>query len=162
MICGNLLHGNMNNFVAVFTEALMSDTNTINHIGFVESVNGPSASVRINSQSACAACHAKGACTAADQEEKVMTVPTGGLSFRAGEQVRVSIAKKTGLRAVAFGYVYPFLVLMTILVTLTAAGVSELQAGIWSLASIVPYYLVIYLLRNRISNVFTFKLEKLF
>lgn len=140
----------------------MSERNTIQHIGFVESANDQSASVRINSQSACAACHAKGACTAADQEEKVMTVPTEGRSFRSGEQVRVSIAKKTGLRAVAFGYVYPFLVLMAILITLTAAGVSELQAGIFSLASLVPYYLVIYLLRDRISNAFTFKLEKLF
>lgn len=152
----------MNNFVAGFKKAPMSERNTIQHIGFVESVNDQSASVRINSQSACAACHAKGACTAADQEEKVMTVPTEGRSFHSGEQVRVSIAKKTGLRAVAFGYVYPFLVLMTILITLTAAGVSELQAGIFSLASLVPYYLVIYLLRDRISNAFTFKLEKLF
>lgn len=152
----------MNNFVAGFKKASMSDTNTINHIGYVESVNGQSAKVRINSQSACAACHAKGACTAADQEEKVMTVPTGGGSFRSGEQVRVSIARRTGLRAVAFGYFYPFLVLMAILIILTAAGLSELQAGIWSLASLVPYYLVIYLLRDRISNAFTFKLEKLF
>jgi sigma-E factor negative regulatory protein RseC len=140
----------------------MSEQNTIKHIGFVESVSGQSALVRINSQSACAACHAKGACSAADQEEKVMTVPTGGADYRAGEQVRVSIARRTGLRAVAFGYVYPFLVLMIVLVTLTAAGASELQAGTWSLASLVPYYLVIYLLRNRISNAFTFKLEKLF
>lgn len=140
----------------------MSEQNSINHIGFVESVSGQSAMVRINSQSACAACHAKGACSAADQEEKVMTVPTGGADYRAGEQVRVSIARRTGLRAVAFGYVYPFLVLMTILIILTAAGASELQAGAWSLASLVPYYLVIYLLRDRISNSFTFKLEKLF
>ena len=140
----------------------MSEQHTINHIGFVESVNGPSALVRINSQSACAACHAKGACSAADQEEKVMTVPTGGAEYRTGEQVRVSIARRTGLRAVAFGYVYPFLVLMAILIIFTAAGTSELRAGIWSLASLVPYYLVIYLLRDRISNTFTFKLEKLF
>jgi sigma-E factor negative regulatory protein RseC len=152
----------MNNFVADFKKACMSEQKTINHIGFVESVTGPSASVRINSQSACAACHAKGACTAADQEEKVMTVPTEGRNYQTGEQVRVSIARRTGLRAVAFGYVYPFLVLMTILITLTAAGVSELQAGIWSLASLGPYYLAIYLLRDRISNTFTFKLEKLF
>jgi len=140
----------------------MSEQNTIKHIGFVESVSGQSALVRINSQSACAACHAKGACSAADQENKIMTVPTGGAEYRAGEQVRVSIARRTGLRAVAFGYVYPFLVLMTILIILTAAGASELQAGTWSLASLAPYYLVIYLLRDRISNTFTFKLEKLF
>lgn len=139
----------------------MSDQQTINHIGFVESVNDQTATVKINSQSACASCHAKGACTAADQSEKVLTVGTGGREYSAGEQVRVFIAKRTGLRAVAYGYFYPFLVLMTILVLLTSLGFSELQAGLWSLASLVPYYLVIYMLKDRISNSFTFKLEKI-
>ncbi len=139
----------------------MSDQQTINHIGFVESISDQTATVKINSQSACASCHAKGACTAADQSEKVLTVGTEGREYSAGEQVRVFIARRTGLRAVAYGYFYPFLVLMTILIILTAMGVSELQAGIWSLASLVPYYLVIYILKDRISNSFTFKLEKI-
>ena len=152
----------MNNFVADFKERSMSDQHTIHHIGFIESVTDRFERIRINSMSACASCHAKGACTAADQEEKIMTIPTDGRSFRKGEQVKVSIAKKTGLRAVAYGYVYPFLVLMAILVTLTALGKTELQAGIWSLASLVPYYLLIYLFRNRISRTFTFKMEKIF
>lgn len=138
----------------------MSDRNTIDHIGFVDSVNGPVATIRINSQSACAACHAKGACTAADQSEKVLTVDTGGREVHPGEQVRVHISKRTGLRAVAYGYVYPFFLLLLLLIILTAAGLTELQAGLWSLASLVPYYLAIYLLRERLGHAFTFKLEK--
>ncbi len=140
----------------------MSDRNTINHTGFVDTVTDQIATIRINSQSACASCHAKGACSAADQSEKFLTVATEGEKVRPGEEVKVHIARRTGLRAVAFGYVYPFLVLMAVLIALTAAGVSELQAGLWSLASLVPYYLVVYLLKERISNSFTFKLEKLF
>jgi len=139
----------------------MADQNTINHIGFIASIDDQTATVKINSQSACASCHAKGACTAADQEEKVLTVATSGREFSVGEQVRVFIAKRTGLRAVAYGYFYPFLVLMTILVTLTALGFSELQAGLWSLASLVPYYLLVWFLKDRISRSFTFKLEKI-
>lgn len=140
----------------------MSDRNTIDHTGFVDTVTDHMATIRINSQSACASCHAKGACSAADQSEKFLTVPTEGKEVHPGEEVKVHIARKTGLRAVAFGYVYPFLVLMVMLIALTAAGVPELQAGLWSLASLAPYYLVVYLLKERISNSFTFKLEKLF
>ncbi len=139
----------------------MADQNTIDHLGFVESVINEVATVRINSQSACAACHAKGACSAADQEDKIMTVSTGGMDFRNGEQVKVHISRHTGLKAVAFGYVYPFLLLLAILIILTVAGMSELQAGLWSLASLVPYYFAVFVFRNRISNSFTFKLEKL-
>jgi len=108
----------------------MSDRNTIDHIGFVESVNDHIATIRINSQSACAACHAKGACTAADQSEKVLSVDTGGREVHPGEQVRVHISKRTGLRAVAYGYVYPFVLLLLLLIILTAAGGGPVVTGI--------------------------------
>lgn len=140
----------------------MSDSKTIDHLGFIETVTGNKATVRINSQSACAACHAKGACTAADQEDKILSVSTGGNSYKVGEQVKVLIAQRTGLKAVAFGYVYPFLLLMAILIILSVAGVSELKAGLWSLASLPPYYLGIYLLREKIDSSFSFTLVKLF
>jgi sigma-E factor negative regulatory protein RseC len=140
----------------------MPDRNTIDHTGVVDSVESLMAKVRISSQSACASCHARGACSAADQAEKILNVSVGGLDVHPGEAVKVRIARRTGLRAVAFGYVYPFFVLMLTLIALTIAGVPELQAGLWSLASLAPYYLVVYLLKERISNSFIFKLEKLF
>lgn len=139
----------------------MSDQHTIDHLGFVDSVSENSAVIHINSQSACAACHAKGACTAADQEDKTLTVPTGGLTVIPGEQVKVIISKRTGLRAVAIGYMYPFLIIMVVLIVLTLAGIPELQAGLWSLAALGPYYLGIYFLKERIGKSFTFKLQKL-
>ena len=150
----------MNNFVAVYSN-YMSERNTINHLGFVESVAEQMATIKISSQSACAACHAKGACSAADQEEKTLTVSTAGQEVFPGEQVRVLISKRTGLRAVAFGYMYPFLLIMLVLITMTSLGMSELQAGLWSLLSLVPYYLVIYILKDRLGNSFTFKMQKL-
>ncbi|MFC2089285.1 SoxR reducing system RseC family protein [Bacteroidota bacterium] len=139
----------------------MSGNQTIDHVGFVESVNDSMATIKINSVSACASCHAKGACSAADQEEKVLTVSTGMQAFHPGEQVRVKISKRTGLKAVAMGYVYPFLLLMVVLIALSIAGIPELQAGLWSLIALVPYYIGIYLLRNRVGNTFSFTMEKI-
>ena len=100
----------------------MAGKNVIDHEGIVADVTGDIATVSIDSQSACASCHAKGACSAADKTEKVLTVPVNGLSVHPGENVKVTISKSTGLRAVAFGYIYPFLLLMIVLIAFTAAG----------------------------------------
>lgn len=134
---------------------------TIDHLGIVDTVSDNLATVKINSQSACAACHAKGACSAADQTEKILSVNPGTLEVKIGETVKVLISKKTGLHAVAIGYVYPFLLLMVVLIALTIAGINELHAGLFAMLSLAPYYLLVFLLRERIRNAFTFKLEKL-
>ena len=138
----------------------MAGKNVIDHEGIVEQVSNDTAIVVIDSQSACAACHAKGACSAADKEEKVLTVPMNGLEVHPGETVKVTISKSTGMKAVAYGYIYPFLMLLTVLIIFTSTGFPELQAGLFALASLLPYYLFIYLFRDRIGNTFTFKLEK--
>ncbi len=138
----------------------MAGSSVIDHEGIVEQVTDNIARVVIDSQSACASCHAKGACSAADQAEKVLFVPTEGMSVQPGETVNVQISKRTGMRAVAFGYFYPFLLLMLVLITLTVIGFSELRAGLFALLSLLPYYMVMYLVRNKIGNSFTFKLVK--
>ena len=65
------------------------------------------------------------------------------------------------MRAVLFGYFYPFLLLLLALILFTLVGYSELKAGLFALGSLVPYYLTIYLMRDKIGNAFTFKLEKI-
>jgi sigma-E factor negative regulatory protein RseC len=132
----------------------------IDHAGVIDRIEGDRAHVRIISESACATCHAKGACSAADQEEKYIDVPLHGSSYRIGDAVRVEVSKNLGMKAVALGYVYPFLILMAVLVGLLTAGVPELKAGIFSLVSLVPYYLLLFLFRNRIDSNFTFSLKK--
>jgi sigma-E factor negative regulatory protein RseC len=134
----------------------------IEHEGIIDHIDGDVAHVKIYSVSACASCHAKGACSAADQEEKFLDVPLEGASYHQGDPVHVQIANRLGFRAVAFGYVYPFLLLMILLIVLLAAGIGELKAGGFALLSIIPYYLLLYLFRNRISKTFTFSIKKTF
>ncbi len=133
----------------------------IDHDGIIEHIDGDVAHVKINSQSACAACHAKGACSAADQEEKMLDVPLNGQSFSAGEVVRVLVAQRMGFKAVALGYFYPFLLLMAVLIIMIVAGVGELKAGLIALLSLIPYYLGLYLARKRIESSFTFSIQKI-
>jgi sigma-E factor negative regulatory protein RseC len=141
---------NMNNFVPM-----------IDHEGIVEHIEGNRAHVRIGSVSACAACHAKGVCGASDQEVKYLDVPTGGADYHPGDLVMVQVARGLGLKAVAMGYVYPMLLLVAVLVILISIGMGELKAAGLALASLLPYYLAIYLLRGRIEHTFTFSMRKL-
>jgi positive regulator of sigma E activity len=140
----------MNNFVLM-----------IDHEGVIEYIEGDVAHVRISSESACASCHAKGACTAADQQEKYVDVPMQGVAYSPGESVRVQVARHLGYRAVALGYIYPFLILMAVLVGLNVAGMSELKAGLIALLTLPPYYLILLLARKRIERRFTFSIQKI-
>ena len=138
----------------------MSDHNLIDHLGIVDRIEGDVAHVKINSESACSACHAKGVCGAADQEEKFLDVPLSGASYKTGEQVHVQVARRLGFKAVALGYFYPFLLQMAVLILLLLIGMSELKAGSLALLSILPYYLLLYLFRKRIESTFTFSIKK--
>ncbi len=132
----------------------------IDHDGIIDHIKGDVAQVKIDSQSACTACHAKGVCGAADQKEKFLDVHLHGASYQVGEPVRVLVAKNLGFKAVLLGYFYPFLLVIAILISLTVIGMDESKAGVFSLLSVVPYYLVLYLLRSRIETKFTFSIKK--
>lgn len=138
----------------------MSDHNLIDHLGTIDRIEGDVAHVMINSESACSACHAKGVCGAADQEEKFLDVALAGASYKTGERVHVQVARRLGFKAVALGYFYPFLLLMAVLILLLLIGVSELKAGSLALLSILPYYLLLYHFRKRIESTFTFSIKK--
>ncbi|MEZ5071783.1 MAG: SoxR reducing system RseC family protein [Bacteroidales bacterium] len=139
----------------------MSTGTAIDHEGIVVSATGELARVRIVSQSACASCHAKGACSASDQEEKEVDVTLQGEDVRPGEKVRVLVARHLGYKAVALGYFFPFLLVLGLLILLTSLGLPELRAGTAALGSVVPYYLILYLFRKRIETRFQFRIQKI-
>ena len=133
----------------------------IDHDGIIEQIEGDVAHIKINSESACAACHAKGVCGAADQEEKFLDIPLKGETYSSGEVVKVQVSRRLGFKAVALGYFYPFLLLMAVLITLILSGIGEMKAGLFALLSLVPYYLALSLARKRIESTFTFSIQKI-
>lgn len=138
----------------------MSDQNLIDHLGTIDRIEDGVAHVMITSESACASCHAKGVCSAADQEEKFLDIPLREVSYEQGESVRVQVARRLGFKAVALGYFYPFLLLMAVLIFLIVSGAPELRAGSLALLSLIPYYLLLYVFRKRIESTFTFSIKK--
>ncbi|NHB67144.1 SoxR reducing system RseC family protein [Perlabentimonas gracilis] len=132
---------------------------TVDHLGRVQEINSDNIVVSIISQSACAGCHAKGACGLSDTAEKHVHVCKPNHNLKVGESVRVILKQSLGFKALLLGYVLPFVAILTVLVTLTSLNVSEGKAGLASLAILVPYYYILYLFKDKISNHFTFEIE---
>lgn len=134
--------------------------NNIKHLGIVENIDGSLVKVKIAQSSACSSCSVKGHCSVSETKEKLIDVYNkNGLSCRVGDQVMIVGATSMGMKAVLLAFVLPFLVLMAVLVVVLEITGDEPVAALASLASLMPYYLVIYLFRNKLARTFTFTLE---
>lgn len=137
----------------------MTDINVISHEGIVISVGAKRVQVKIISMSACATCHARKCCMAADMSEKMIdAIPLEPL--KQGDSVIIKMKEKLGWIALFYGYILPFLILAAIIFTLPALGFSENIAGLSAIGSLVPYYLVLYFFRKKIEKAFVFTAEK--
>jgi len=137
----------------------MSDKfESIEHEGIVQKSDNNSVTVSIISSAACAGCHAEGICSLSGREEKTIEIP-GIYRVHPGDNVTVRMKQSQGHTAVFLGYVIPLILLVAILIILISLSVPELTAGLAALAILIPYYLMLYLFRNRISRKFIFTLK---
>ena len=136
----------------------------IEHEGRVIAVDKDYISVEIVNKSACASCHAKGVCGASDEAVKVVEVAqsfaTLADDYQVGETVNVIMSSAMGTQAIWIAYVIPLIVLMASILVFSLCGASELWMGLGSLGVVALYYLGVYLMRNRISKIFIFSIEK--
>lgn len=135
--------------------------NLIEHKGKIEKIEGNKIRVRFTAISACAACHAKGVCTASDMENKEVEVIDEPANYEIGEQVNVVLQQSLGFRALLYGYVFPFFLLLMALIILSFTFNNELIAGIGAIAVLIPYYILLYFYNDRLQKVFSFKIQKL-
>ncbi|NMC39331.1 MAG: SoxR reducing system RseC family protein [Bacteroidales bacterium] len=132
---------------------------TIQHEGTVQKVSSDSVVVNISSVSACAGCHAESYCSLSDKKDKTILI-AGSYNVEQGETVTVLMNESTGFRAVILSYIIPLFILLFAVVILTSLSVNELTAGLISIAVLVPYFLILYFVRNRIDRSFIFTLKK--
>ena len=136
----------------------MSQKPNIEHEGVVEKSESGHVWVRILSQSACASCHAKSACTAADQQEKTIEV-TSNQTFVTGEKVVLIGQQKQGLQAAWWAYILPlFLVLATLIISFGLTA-NENLSGLLSIGILIPYFLGLKLMHNKFVKTFSFSIK---
>jgi sigma-E factor negative regulatory protein RseC len=131
----------------------------ITHEGIVLNAPGDgTADVEIVTGSACSACHAKSACSLGNTDVRVINVMSDA-KLNPGDKVTVVMEQSQGFRALAIGYLIPFIVLIAVFTVLTVAGAGELGAALLSFASLAVYYFIVWLLRSRIEKKFEFKIK---
>ncbi|MEA3444544.1 MAG: SoxR reducing system RseC family protein [Bacteroidota bacterium] len=133
----------------------------IEHKGRVESIRNGIVKVNILVQSACASCQVKGACSVSDMENKSIDIRTSKTNYKTGEMVNVQMQQSQGFKALFLGYVLPFILVMLVLGIGTSAGISEGISGLSSLIILLPYYLALYFLKDKLQQTFSFSIQKL-
>jgi sigma-E factor negative regulatory protein RseC len=128
--------------------------------GTVEAIINHTVQVRIHRDSACGHCHANNLCNLFEMSERVVEADDQGLELKTGDSVEVIISRSMGNKAVLWGYLLPFLILITMLILIDALGAREWLSGMIALGSLIPYYTCLYMLRDRLKKNFTFTLRK--
>ena len=133
----------------------------IKHRGIVEKIEGSHVVVRIVQTSACSACSAKGLCNASESKEKQIDVYEVNPSYRIGEEVMLCGSTSMGMRAVLLAFGIPVLLLLAALfITMRVTDGDALLSAIVAMLAIIPYYFVIYLMKDKMNKTFSFVIEK--
>ena len=134
--------------------------NPIRHDGIIETVEQGHVTVRIVQTSACAGCKVASHCSVSEAREKLIDVPTEGTArWHVGQQVVVSTEGSMAGKALLLGFGLPLVLMLVVLTVAMAAGCNEGLTAIMMLCVLLPYYLIIWLLRRRISRVISFQIE---
>jgi sigma-E factor negative regulatory protein RseC len=128
------------------------------HKGVVQKSENKSVLVAITAQTACSGCHAEGICTLSGSETKIIEV-NGTYNVKAGDEVTVFMKQKSGYTAVLLAYLIPLVTIITSLIILISLKMSELTAGLLSIAMLIPYFSILFLFRKRINEKFVFTLN---
>lgn len=132
----------------------------IRHSGVVEDVTADLTRVRIVQSSACASCKVASRCHASESKEKTVDVLgdyTGLCDV--GDSVVVVASQRAGMFAVTLSSVVPLALVMVVLAVVLALTGSEPVAAMSALLSLIPYYILLYFLRDKISSRLTFRIE---
>ena len=115
--------------------------NRISHEGIITKIDNDNVEVKILSKSACASCNIKTACNMSEMQEKIITIPAPkDKKLSIGQDVVISIRLGQANRAVIFAYVIPVIILI-------------------SIGSLIPYYFVLFLLKDRIKRKFEYEIH---
>ena len=139
---------------------MTNENNTISHEGIVTKITDDELEIKILAQSACAACHAKSACGMGEQAEKILTVPRPkGQDFTLNQKVNVKMAIGQGNKAAVLAYLIPILLLLAVLFVCLGLGLNESLSALIAIVALIPYYIILYLRRDKLKNKFLYIIE---
>lgn len=139
---------------------MTNESNIISHEGVVTKITDEELEIKILSQSACAACHAKSACGMGEQAEKILTVPRPkSKDFALMQRVNVRMAIGQGNKAAVLAYLIPIILLLAVLFVCLGLGLSEGISALLSVVALIPYYIILYLRRDKLKQKFEYLID---
>ena len=139
---------------------MTNENNTISHEGIVTKITDDELEIKILAQSACAAGHAKSACGMGEQAEKILTVPRPkGQDFALNQKVNVKMAIGQGNKAAVLAYLIPILLLLAVLFVCLGLGLNEGLSALIAIVALIPYYIILYLKREKLKKQFLYIIE---
>ncbi|MBN2215354.1 MAG: SoxR reducing system RseC family protein [Bacteroidales bacterium] len=139
----------------------MGSTDCFDQTGTIEEVKENSVLVRFQSAPACGSCMAKSVCGVGSAGKNLIEIHHRTHGYSVGDSVKIIISRSMGFRALFIGYVLPFLLVVLLLVMSKMLGYNDLISGLISLVVLLPYYLALYFLREKVNKQFIFTLSKL-
>jgi sigma-E factor negative regulatory protein RseC len=136
-------------------------SNTIDHTGIIKQIKGSQLFIEIVQQSACADCHAKGMCSASDSKAKIIEITDlSNNTHQVGDSVIICGKTSTGLLAVLFAFVLPICVLVGSIIIGNTLQWDDGLSAIAGIFTLIPYYFVLYLFREKMKHKFTFTIKR--
>lgn len=135
---------------------------TIEHKAKVVFREGDRIDVEMIVEDACLGCRAKKACGMNDEDVKLVSLLSESASaYEVGEVVNVCIEQRMGMKAAAYAYIYPFFIILAVLLLMFELGQSDLMSGLSALGAAAVYYLFLAAFRQNIEKEIIFKLSKI-
>lgn len=119
----------------------MHSDRSIAHKGLVVNRTDKKTVIQLLQPEQCHSCHIKGFCGVSDDDRFRFEVEEQDLDI--GDTVSVEVSANSGYKATFWGYLFPFLLIISVLTTLLALGVSEAWAGLSALLVLLPYYAIL-------------------
>ena len=135
------------------------DLTQITHQGVISKISPTKITVALKGNVNCEGCKAQSACGVSDSNDKEIEVINTTQSFQLNETVDVLLKRELGLKAVFWAYVFPFILMFVVLVV-ASFFFKEWISGLLSLFILIPYYFMLFVLKNKFQKAFQVSILK--
>jgi len=131
----------------------------IRHQGIITKIDNDNVYVQLLDNVHCQSCDLKSHCSSVS-DDNLLKINVKNEIYKIQENVQVIIGNHTGFKAVFFGYILPFAVMMTVLLLSNMTSMSEWQSGLFALVFVAVYYGLLFVFKQKMASQFQIKIKK--
>ena len=132
---------------------------SISHLGEVTQCKGDRAIVQLIQHEACHSCHIKEFC--GKGEGKVVHFEVSQNNLSVGDQVSLQISPSIGFKALFWAYLFPFLLILIVIIGGSMLAIAEHWLGITALFILLPYFFGLSRFKRILKSQLNLQVKKL-